>query len=95
MMAFSTLNPTQRYAAGALLALALRQAQIHQIQPLDDDDDPDAGSRDRCSSASTSTSSSEGDGDSSHLWTHESRGLLRPVFRSLSANLNSFFPFNA
>nr|XP_029123090.1 transmembrane and coiled-coil domain-containing protein 4 isoform X3 [Elaeis guineensis] len=84
MMAFSTLSPTQRYAAGALLALALRQAQIHQTQPLDDDD-PDAGSRDRCSSASasSSTSSSEGDGDSCHLWTHESRGLLRPVFRFL------------
>ncbi|KAG1362234.1 transmembrane and coiled-coil domain-containing protein 4 [Cocos nucifera] len=81
-MAFSTLSPTRRYAAGALLALALRQAQIHQTQPLDDDD-PDAVSRDRCSSASSSTSSSEGDGDSSHLWTHESRGLLRPVFRFL------------
>ncbi|XP_008796875.2 transmembrane and coiled-coil domain-containing protein 4-like isoform X1 [Phoenix dactylifera] len=85
MMAISTLSPTQKYAAGALLALALRQAQIQQTQPLDDDDDPDAGTRDRCSSASasSSTSSSEGGGDDSSLWTHESRGLLRPVFRFL------------
>ena len=30
LMAAALLTPTQRYAAGALLALALRQAQIHQ-----------------------------------------------------------------
>uniref|UniRef100_A0A0D3FCW9 Transmembrane and coiled-coil domain-containing protein 4-like n=1 Tax=Oryza barthii TaxID=65489 RepID=A0A0D3FCW9_9ORYZ len=54
----TTLTPTQRYAAGALLALALRQAQIHQSVLLGAHDDAD-------------------------LWTHDSHGLLRPVFRFL------------
>ncbi|THU69107.1 hypothetical protein C4D60_Mb08t10940 [Musa balbisiana] len=79
-MAPSLLNPTHRYAAGALLALALRQAQIHQTRPLGyDDPDPDA--QGRCSTGSAT--SSEGDGDDPGLWTHESCGLLRPVFRFL------------
>ncbi|CAL9154710.1 uncharacterized protein LOC103993236 isoform X1 [Musa acuminata AAA Group] len=79
-MAPSLLNPTHRYAAGALLALALRQAQIHQTRPLGyDDPDPDA--QGRCSTGSAT--SSEGNGDDPELWTHESCGLLRPVFRFL------------
>uniref|UniRef100_A0A453JDR7 Uncharacterized protein n=1 Tax=Aegilops tauschii subsp. strangulata TaxID=200361 RepID=A0A453JDR7_AEGTS len=57
-MAAALLTPTQRYAAGALLALALRQAQIHQSVLL--------GSPLTAAKA---------------LWTHDSRGLLRPVFR--------------
>nr|CAD1836323.1 unnamed protein product [Ananas comosus var. bracteatus] len=93
-MAISCLNPTQRYAAGALLALALRQAQIHQSRPLgaaasaaaDADEAPERFSSASSSSVATATSSSsdgDGDGDAAHLWTHESRGLLRPVFRFL------------
>ncbi|KAG6532111.1 hypothetical protein ZIOFF_001466 [Zingiber officinale] len=79
-MASSMLSATQRYAAGALLALALRQAQIHQIHPLGSDvSEVDPNARDRCSSASAT--SSESDGDDPELWTHQSRGLLRPVFR--------------
>ncbi|KAF8780254.1 hypothetical protein HU200_001924 [Digitaria exilis] len=71
----TTLTPTQRYAAGALLALALRQAQIHQSVPLGaaspDDEEP------------TTTASGSDAASGTDLWTHESRGLLRPVFRFL------------
>ncbi|GJN09330.1 hypothetical protein PR202_ga27329 [Eleusine coracana subsp. coracana] len=65
----TTLTPTQRYAAGALLALALRQAQIHQCARLGGGGASDPDDEERASS----------DAD---LWTHDSRGLLRPVFRS-------------
>jgi hypothetical protein len=76
----TTLAPTQRYAAGALLALALRQAQIHQSAPLGG---TEADDEERASSASSSASSdAASDAD---LWTHDSRGLLRPVFRSAPA----------
>uniref|UniRef100_A0ACD5WQU8 Uncharacterized protein n=1 Tax=Avena sativa TaxID=4498 RepID=A0ACD5WQU8_AVESA len=83
-MAAALLTPTQRYAAGALLALALRQAQIHQSVLLGSS----AADNERASSASGgSTSSSAGSGedaaDDAGLWTHDSRGLLRPVFRFL------------
>jgi hypothetical protein len=82
-MAAALLTPTQRYAAGALLALALRQAQIHQSVLLGSSPSADD---DRASSASGgSSSSSAGSGedaaDDAGLWTHDSRGLLRPVFR--------------
>jgi len=86
----TTLTPTQRYAAGALLALALRQAQIHQSVPLGGgspgpDDEERASSASGGSSASTATTSasaSESDAAAdADLWTHDSRGLLRPVFR--------------
>lgn len=77
----------QRYAAGALFGLALRQAQIHQTHPLGwedaangDDEVPDRHSS--CSSGSGSGSSEGDDGDASaQPWTHRSRVLLRPVFR--------------
>ena len=75
MATSSTLSQTQRYAAGALLALALRQAQIHQrvllgSHGLDEDIDPDTAI----------VSSANPDGRD--LWTHDSRGLLFPVLRS-------------
>ncbi|OQU93398.1 transmembrane and coiled-coil domain-containing protein 4 [Sorghum bicolor] len=86
----TTLTPTQRYAAGALLALALRQAQIHQSAPLGSGStDPGPDDEERASSASGSSSStatiSSGSDTASGagLWTHDSRGLLRPVFRFL------------
>ncbi|OEL16108.1 Transmembrane and coiled-coil domain-containing protein 4 [Dichanthelium oligosanthes] len=82
----TTLTPTQRYAAGALLALALRQAQIHQSVPLgggSPDDEERASSASGGSSASASTATSSGSGSDADLWTHDSRGLLRPVFRFL------------
>ncbi|CAL4934355.1 unnamed protein product [Urochloa decumbens] len=75
MATSSTLGQTQRYAAGALLALALRQAQTHQTVPLgshaldDEPPNPDA--------------SAAAEPDPRDLWTHESRGLLRPVLRFL------------
>lgn len=74
-MAASTLSQTQRYAAGALLALALRQAQIHQSVLLGShglDEEPDPGP----------AAASLADPDARDLWTHDSRGLLRPVLRS-------------
>ncbi|XP_062209595.1 uncharacterized protein LOC133911386 [Phragmites australis] len=76
-------TPTQRYAAGALLALALRQAQIHQSAPLGGSPGDD---EERASSASGSSSNGSSVGDAASdadLWTHDSRGLLRPVFRFL------------
>ena len=86
----TTLTPTQRYAAGALLALALRQAQIHQSAPLGlggaspDDDEQRASSASGGSSASASTATTTSDAAAdADLWTHDSRGLLRPVFRFL------------
>ncbi|NP_001130514.1 putative DUF726-domain family protein [Zea mays] len=74
MATSSTLGQTQRYAAGALLALALRQAQTHQTvllgsHGLDDEPHPDAATA--------------VEPDARDLWTHESRGLLRPVLRFL------------
>jgi hypothetical protein len=88
-MAAALLTPTQRYAAGALLALALRQAQIHQSvllgsSPTADDEEERASS---ASGGSGSGSSAGGSGEDAEaaakgLWTHDSRGLLRPVFRS-------------
>ncbi|KAM0887751.1 hypothetical protein ACQ4PT_028815 [Festuca glaucescens] len=76
MATSSTLSQTQRYAAGALLAFALRQAQIHQrvllgSHGLDEDADPN-----------TAVVSSA-DPDGRDLWTHDSRGLLLPVLRFL------------
>ncbi|KAK8940821.1 hypothetical protein KSP39_PZI009703 [Platanthera zijinensis] len=86
-MAVPTLTSTQRYAAGALLALALRQAQLQQTEllgfsslPGDNYAVPDRSSS---SSRGSNFSGSEADGDSLQLWTHPSRGLLRPVFRFL------------
>ncbi|GAV75906.1 DUF726 domain-containing protein [Cephalotus follicularis] len=73
----SLLTPTQRYAAGALLAMALHQVQIHQTRPLGLPTD-DGPTEDR-----TSTSSSDSVSEDPKLWVHETSGLLRPVFRSL------------
>jgi hypothetical protein len=83
-MAAALLTPTQRYAAGALLALALRQAQIHQSVILGAPSS--AADDERASSASGGSSGSSGGSgedaaDDAGLWTHDSRGLLRPVFR--------------
>ncbi|KAG7623083.1 hypothetical protein ISN44_As04g038070 [Arabidopsis suecica] len=79
--ATSNLTPTQRYAAGALFAIALNQAQINQTQPLgtpaaEDDDGGDEERRSNCSSGDSVS-------DDPSLWVHETSGLLRPVFRCL------------
>ncbi|OMO84587.1 hypothetical protein COLO4_21964 [Corchorus olitorius] len=76
----SFLTPMQRYAGGALFAIALHQAQIHQTHPLGlpaEDDDP--CTEERVSSSSSGDSVSE----DPELWVHENSGLLRPVFRVL------------
>ncbi|CAL4920373.1 unnamed protein product [Urochloa decumbens] len=93
----TTLTPTQRYAAGALLALALRQAQIHQSEPLGGGITPDDEERASSASGGSSATSTSGSGSGSDaaadtdLWTHDSRGLLRPVFRC-AALLCSCYP---
>ncbi|KAL0333001.1 UNVERIFIED_CONTAM: hypothetical protein Scaly_2201600 [Sesamum calycinum] len=78
----STLTATQKYAAGALFALALHQAQLHQTHPLgfpshDDDDGGGDPSEERVSTSSSSDAVS----DDPQLWVHQSAGLLRPVFK--------------
>ncbi|XVE82527.1 hypothetical protein DITRI_Ditri16bG0012100 [Diplodiscus trichospermus] len=76
----SFLTPTQRYAAAALFAIAVHQAQVHQTRPLGlptEDDDP--STEERTSSSSSSDSVSE----DPELWVHENSGLLRPIFRFL------------
>ncbi|KAF2583720.1 hypothetical protein F2Q70_00033866 [Brassica cretica] len=81
--ATSNLTPTQRYAAGALFAIALNQAQINQTQPLgipaaiDDDDDKEC---DRSEERRSNCSSGDSVSDDPSLWVHETSGLLRPVF---------------
>lgn len=70
----SFLTPMQCYAAGALLGLALHQAQIHQTRPLGSFVEED----ERISSGSSSSDSVSED---PQLWVHENSGLLRPVFK--------------
>ncbi|GAU26278.1 hypothetical protein TSUD_224700 [Trifolium subterraneum] len=67
----SYLTPTQRYAAGALMGLALHQAQLHQTHPLglSTDEFP--------SPSSSKTGAVSEDPD---LWVHHTSGLLRPIF---------------
>jgi hypothetical protein len=75
MATSSALSQTQRYAAGALLALALRQAQIHQtVLPGAHDLDDEPPYPDPSNAAATEP-------DVRDLWIHESRGLLLPVLR--------------
>lgn len=82
----SNLTSTQRYAAGALFAIALHQAQINQTRPLGLPAEDDSLTGDRISSSSSSNDSVSEDPD---LWVHENSGLLRPVFRSIiSLNAN-------
>lgn len=82
--ATSFLSRTQRYAAGALFAIALHQAQIHQTRPLGlSHDDSEQEERTSCSSSHSNGSSSDSVSEDPDLWIHENSGLLRPVFRFL------------
>lgn len=68
------LSSIQRYAAGALLALALRQAQIHQF----------SSPGFNCPSEADEEACEEPiDIPETELWIHEKFSLLRPVFRYL------------
>jgi len=71
--ATSNLTPSQRYAASALFAIALNQAQISQSKPLGI---PATGSTGEPISSDSDPISDEAD-----LWVHEVSGLLRPVLR--------------
>ncbi|XP_047336782.1 transmembrane and coiled-coil domain-containing protein 4 [Impatiens glandulifera] len=80
----SFLTPTERYAAGGLLGLALHQAQIHQTHPLGStsaQEEPD-----RHSTGSSTDSVSE----DPQLWVNNNSGLLRPVFRILNIESNAW-----
>ncbi|XP_010271492.1 PREDICTED: transmembrane and coiled-coil domain-containing protein 4-like isoform X2 [Nelumbo nucifera] len=77
MATSSRLTPKQRYAAGALLALALHQAQIHQARLFILPDEETTNGRTNNGRGSDSPS------EEPQLWIHENSGLLRPVFRSL------------
>ncbi|GER49008.1 hypothetical protein STAS_26220 [Striga asiatica] len=83
----SVLTPTQKYAAGALFALALHQAQIHQTSPLgfpSSQDGGDCGGGDPSEErVSSSSSGSDAVSEDPQLWVHPSSGLLRPVFKFL------------
>ncbi|CAL2273977.1 unnamed protein product [Prunus armeniaca] len=79
MATTSFLTPTQRYAAGALFAFALHQAQIHQTHPLRLSSGEEESTEERTSSVSSADSVSDGP----ELWVHENSGLLPPVFRFL------------
>ncbi|GFP83266.1 transmembrane and coiled-coil domain-containing protein 4 [Phtheirospermum japonicum] len=90
----SILTPTEKYAACALFALALHQAQIHQTSPLgfpsrqvDAGADGDGGaSEGRCSNSSSSDAVS----DDPQLWVHPSSGLLRPIFKFLEIDIRAW-----
>ncbi|KAL5985839.1 hypothetical protein ACLOJK_027828 [Asimina triloba] len=86
-MGITMLSQTQRYAAGGLFAIALRQAQIHQSQPLGSPRSSEAGhsdSDDDCRKEEDSIL------DDSQLWIHPSRGLLRPILRFLGINSSAW-----
>ncbi|KAL1569543.1 transmembrane and coiled-coil domain-containing protein 4-like isoform X4 [Salvia divinorum] len=93
----SPLTATQKYAAAALFALSLHQAQIHQSRPLGfpshPDDDGDNGyARAGClSEERISTSSSfESVSNDPQLWAHDSSGLLRPIFKYLEIDIRAW-----
>lgn len=68
------LSSIQRYAAGALLALALREAQVYQLSPVGFNCPSD--DEDGATPHATDIPQSE-------LWINERFGLLRPLFRYL------------
>ena len=84
-MAVSLLSPTQRYAAGALFALALHQAQIHQSRPLALPMPDDDLINQRMSSGSSSSSDSIS--DDPDLWVNPNSALLRPIFQFVVLSL--------
>ncbi|XP_065882125.1 uncharacterized protein [Euphorbia lathyris] len=81
-METSILTSTQKYAAGALFALALHQSQIHQTHPsnalLPLQEESIGGSLSFGDKISVS--------DNNQLWIHEKSGLLLPVFRLLGVD---------
>ena len=77
---------------GALLALALRQAQIHQSVLLGSSPSSSSADGKRASSASNGSSSSAGSGEDAVLWTHDSRGLLRLVEQEVTSRRPPLLP---
>ncbi|CDY53279.1 BnaC09g09640D [Brassica napus] len=83
--ASSNLTPSQRYAASALLAIALNQAQISQTKPLVTDHGRDNGDSEHGLTSGGDSISQDED-----LWVHQVSGLLRPVFRCLQIDSSAW-----
>ncbi|KAF3504001.1 hypothetical protein F2Q69_00040540 [Brassica cretica] len=83
--ASSNLTPSQRYAASALFAIALNQAQISQTKPLVTDHGRDNGDSEHGLTSGGDSISQDED-----LWVHEVSGLLRPVFRFLQIDSSAW-----
>ncbi|KAG2277844.1 hypothetical protein Bca52824_060399 [Brassica carinata] len=83
--ASSNLTPSQRYAASALLAIALNQAQISQTKPLVTDHGGDNGDSEHGLTSGGDSISQDED-----LWVHQVSGLLRPVFRCLQIDSSAW-----
>lgn len=79
MVTTSLLSSTQRYAAGALFAFALHQAQVHQTRLLGSF----SGNEEIAGDRTSSTSSSDSVADDPDLWINDNSGLLRHIFRFL------------
>ncbi|KAI4316884.1 hypothetical protein L6164_024818 [Bauhinia variegata] len=78
----SILSHTQRYAAGALFALALHQSQIHQTRISHDPFPRNEGTNVKGVNTSKGLSVS----DNPELWIHEKSALLWPVFSLLGVD---------
>lgn len=83
--ATSNLTPSQRYAASALFAIALNQAQISQTKPLGipatTEHDGDGGESENRRTGEPVSSDGDPISNDADIWVHEVSGLLRPVFR--------------
>lgn len=86
--ATSNLTPSQRYAASALFAIALNQAQISQAKPLGTTEH--GGDNGESEHGVTSGGGDSISQDEEDLWVHEVSGLLRPVFRCLQIDSSAW-----
>ena len=73
----SFLNPTQRYAAAALFAIALHHSQVQQTRPTS----PLPSIAEETISEGVSIGKTASVSEEPQLWIHENSGLLLPVFR--------------
>jgi hypothetical protein len=74
------LQPVHRYAAGALMSLALHQAHINQLSLINNRNDSIIKEE--------SSLNSEFDEENLLSWASPQSGLLRPIFRCVSQSQN-------
>ncbi|XP_051114828.1 uncharacterized protein LOC127240292 [Andrographis paniculata] len=84
----AVLSASQKYAAGALFAIAVHRAQIHQTlfasrNNNDDDDDDDDGGGGGAGEHLSHDGGSDLASEETHEWIHHHSGLLRPIFKFL------------